>query len=55
MLWAITSKNNTKEGAFKQENRAYFIPNKHIGNNKDDYPMFNNQQADSLFPSSLKI
>ena len=32
-----------------------FVLNKHTGNNKDDYPMFNKQQTDSLSPSSLKI
>ena len=31
------------------------VLNKHTGNNKDDYPMFNTQQTDSLSPSSLKI
>ena len=30
------------------------VLNKHTGNNKDDYPMFNTQQTDSLSPSSLK-
>lgn len=55
MLWTITFRNNTKEGALKQENHAYFILNKHIGNNKDDYPMFNMQEAGSLSPSSLEM
>lgn len=54
MLWAIVFLNNTKEGTLSQENCTYFILNKHTGNNKDDYPMFNKQQTDSLSPSSLK-